>query len=142
MWHMSHLLLWLCFSPHWKQCWPCTQHWCGVFPAGQEAEGSASRSFLAHSTQHLVPPSELGLMGEVHSSIIVLRVRGAEGSPPFHGHLTGKKSREQKEKKKQPKHNKPLKTSSLMSNLKSKDRTVNNGPGDLDLQIFTFPWLG
>lgn len=52
-------------------------------PAGQEAEHAASCSFLAHSTQHLVSPSKLELMGKVHSSIIVLHVWDMEGSPPF-----------------------------------------------------------
>lgn len=51
--------------------------------AGQEAESAASCSFLAHSTQHLVSPSKLELMGKVHSSIIVLHVWDIEGSPPF-----------------------------------------------------------
>lgn len=127
--------------PHWKQCWPCP----GVCLQDRSLRALPHVPFLAHSTQHLLPPSKLGLMGEVHSSIIVLGVWDAEGSPPLHSYLTGKKSRDaqsKKKKKNQPKHNKPLKTSSLMSNLKSQDRTVNNGPGDLDLQIFTFPWLG
>lgn len=51
--------------------------------AGQEAESTASCSFLAHSAQHLVSPSKLELMGKVHSSIIVLHVWDIEGSPPF-----------------------------------------------------------
>lgn len=62
----------------------------------------------------------------------------------FCSYLTGKKSRDAQSKKEKikKKRTKTPKTSSLMSNLKSYDRAVNNGSGDLDLQIFTFPWLG
>lgn len=105
---------------------------------GQEAESVASCSFLAHSTQHLVSPSKLELMGKVHSSIIVLHVWDIEGSPPFFQLPNWQEIKRRSEQK----ATKPPKTSSLLSSLKSSDRAVNNGSGDLDLQIFTFPWLG
>lgn len=80
--------------------------------AGQEAESAASCSFLAHSTQHLVSPSKLELMGKVHSSIIVLHVWDIEHSPHFlqlpnWQEIKGRSEQKEKNPKKQQNPPKP-----------------------------------